>query len=348
MFLVSPLRVLVAKGLVLPSTPCYLATCYVMPAMQSRSWLCTLHVQEEPVDTLPMLPTGTPIQFTCGQLERGESTGALHWQFFVYFTKKRSLGGVRDALVSWLGDHASSTHMERCRGTLDQCIAYVTKDDTRVGFSFTYGTKPVVYRSGRELLAHFRTGARLDPSDPSWDDVLLRFTRSRLAELCSLVVPRSRDPSIAPVCEVHYGPPGTGKSRAVFQSFPSAYIKLSGKWWDHYNGESTVILDDFDGSFLSFGDFKRYIDRYPCLMEIKGGVVPLLATHWIITTNVYPSHWWSKKVTGQDGRDAIWRRISSVVEYESLGVSEIIPPETFRAKHMFDLEPLDPKGEKEQ
>lgn len=303
------------------------------------------------MDSLPVLPTGSPIEFTTGQLERGEGTGAIHWQFFTYFSKKKSLGGVKSALVEWLGDYASSTHVERCRGTLDQCIAYVTKDATRIGLSFTYGTKPVVNRSGRELLAVFRTGSNIDPSDPSWDDVLLRFSRSRLAELRSSVVPRARDSSIPPVCEVHYGPPGSGKSKAVFQSFPSAYIKLSGKWWDHYDGQSTVILDDFDGSFLSFGDFKRFIDRYPQFVEIKGGVIPLLATCWIITTNVYPSHWWSKKVTGQDGRNAIWRRISRLVEYVAPQDSELIPPTDhdpaqYRLLNGF-FESQDPKGEQQ-
>jgi len=333
-----------------PLLPCYL---YAMPALQSRSWICTLHIQtpEHELANLPVLPTGSPIEYAIGQLERGEESGALHWQFFAYFTKKKSLGGVKSALVEWLGDHAASTHVEFCRGTLEQCVSYVTKLDTRVGFGFEHGARPVVARSGRELLALFRSGGVFDPSDSSWDDVLLRFTRSRLAELRGMVSPRDRDPSVPSVCEVHYGPPGSGKSKAVFQSFPDAYIKLSGKWWDHYSGQSVVILDDFDGSFLSFGDFKRYIDRNPCLIEIKGGVVSLLATTFIITTNVYPSHWWSKKVTGEDGRGAIWRRISRLVEYQLPDDGVLIPgieqdPAQYRLMNGF-LESQDPKGDKQ-
>jgi len=321
--------------------------------MQSRSWLCTLHVQtpEHELANLPVLPTGSKIEYVTGQLERGEQSGALHWQFFVYFFKKKRLGGVKSALVEWLGDYAASTHAEPCRGTLDQCLAYVSKLDTRVGHGFEYGTKPIVVRSGRELLACFRSGGRLDPCDPSWDDVLLRFTQSRLAELQSVVSPRARDPLVPPVCEVHYGPPGSGKSKAVFQSFPDAYIKFSGKWWDYYSGQSVVILDDFDGSFLSFGDFKRYVDRYPCYVETKGGTVPLLANTFIITTNVYPSHWWSKKVTGEDGRGAIWRRISRLVEYQLPVDGQLVEPiehnpAQYRLMNGFS-ESEDPKGDKQ-
>jgi len=301
-----------------------------------------------------VLPTGSSIEFATGQLERGEESGAIHWQFFTYFSKKKSLGGVKSALMEWLGDHASSVHVERCRGTLDQCISYVTKLDTRIGFGFEYGTKPVVVRSGRELLALFRKGANIDPSDPSWDDVLLRFTRNRLAELRDTVDPRMRDPSVAPICEVHYGPPGSGKSRAVFQAFPEAYPLFSGKWFDHYDRQSTIIMDDFNGSVMPFDNFKRYIDRYRAYVEVKGSSVPLLANHWVITTNVYPSHWWSKLVTGQDGREAIWRRISRLVVYESPSTpdSELIPPKEydpaqFRLLNGF-LESQDPKGDKHQ
>lgn len=303
------------------------------------------------MDGMPVLPTGTRIEYVVGQLERGDDTGAIHWQFFAYFAKKLSLSGVKSALVEWIGDHASSTHVERCRGTTQQCVSYVTKDETRLGFSFEFGTRPAVSRTGRELLAHFRKGLTIDPDDPSWDDVLLRFNRSRLAELQSMVLPCKRDSSITPICEVHYGPPGSGKSKAVFQQFPDAYIKLPGEWWDHYSGQSIVLMDEFDGSFLQFGDFKRVVDRYPCLIEIKGGVLPLLATKWIITTNVYPSHWWSKKVTGENGRGAIWRRISSLVEYQPPVDGLLVPPiehdpAQYRLMNGF-LESQDPKGDKQ-
>ena len=194
-------------------------------------------------------------------------------------------------------------------------------------------------------MAFFRGGGSVTDlaADPAWDDMLLRFSRSRLVELSSLVSPKQRDPSCTPVCIVHYGAPGTGKSRGVFSAFPEAYPKASGKWWDHYDGQDTIIMDDFDGSFLSFGDFKRYVDRYPTLVEIKGSTVPLLATRWVITTNVYPSHWWSLNCTGESGRDAIWRRISRVYFYEASSGPEECSPEAFRSRFLLTLELQDPK-----
>lgn len=305
------------------------------------------------METLPMLPEGSQLQYVVGQLERGEESNALHWQFFCYTRKKLTLTKCKSLLVAWIGEHASSTHIEQCRGTLDQNVAYVTKSDTRVGFSFEHGARPVVNRSGRELLAHFRTGGRIDGGDPQWDDVLLRFSVKRLEEMRNFVLPRQRNPTDPCICEVHYGPPGSGKSRTIFEAFPSAYTKPSGKWWDFYDGQTHVLLDDFDGSFLSFNDFKRLVDRYPTKVETKGGVIPLAATHWLITTNVFPSHWWSKKVTGENGRGALWRRITRMVVYESPGPDgELYPgiewdPAQFRLTQL-ELEAQDPKGEKHE
>lgn len=233
------------------------------------------------------------------------------------------------------------------RGTREDCIEYCQKSDSYDSLRFSYGTLPVRKRRGDELLAYFRTGGTLlgMPSDPSWDDMLLRFSCNRLRELSNLVSARARDPSVPFFCEVHYGASGTGKSRRVFSSFPKAYRKPSGKWWDHYDGEHVVVLDDFDGSFLQFGDFKRLIDRYPAFVEVKGGTIPLLATHWCITTNVYPSHWWSLATTGRVGRDAIWRRIGRVLEYTSEDQEPVeCDPESFRARHLLTLELEDPKG----
>lgn len=324
-----------------------------MPAQQSRSWLCTLHIQEQPVDTLGALPTGGKILYAVGQLERAPTTEQLHWQFFLYFRKKLTLGGVKEAIGDWLGETipecATTVHCDRCRGTFEQCVGYVTKDDTRVGLGFEYGERPVVVRSGRELLAEFRRGRTIDPTDPVWDDVLLRFSKPRLDELRNLVHPRKRDPAIPIVFQVHIGEPGTGKSRGVFSSFPEAYIKPPGKWWPDYNAETHVIMDDFDGSFLPFGLFKLVFDRYPLRVEVKLSYTQLLATHFYITTNVYPSHWWSNFTVGTDGRDAIWRRITDVFVYTDVNEEPVRwDPQAYRASKFFALEPQDPKGEKEK
>ena len=69
-----------------------------------------------------------------------------------------------------------------------------------------------------------------------------------------------------------FGPPGCGKSRSVRERFPGAYIKNGTKWWDGYQNEEVVIMDDFELDFgKCFGHLiKIWSDHYPFKAEVKG------------------------------------------------------------------------------
>lgn len=48
-----------------------------------------------------------------------------------------------------------------------------------------------------------------------------------------------------------WGYPGTGKSYSAYQFDPNLYSKPLGegeaKWWDDYDGQTTILFDDFTG-----------------------------------------------------------------------------------------------------
>jgi len=176
----------------------------------------------------------------------------------------------------------------------------------------------------------------------------LRYAKTWNYLLASMVEDRSI--LIDPTVIVFYGIPRSGKTRLASEMFPNAYIKPTGKWWEHYTGQTEVIYDDFDGSSMCFTDWKHVVDRYRMLVENKGGSSKLASTVHIITTNVYPSHWWSKKVTGQDGRDAIWGRFTQLWHFWSLTHPARVydDPSQFRAlPENFSLEQEDPKARPE-
>lgn len=81
------------------------------------------------------------------------------------------------------------------------------------------------------------------------------------------------------------GPPGCGKSHLVEKGFPGAYRKAQNKWWDGYQGEEVVILEDLDGPYLNHY-LKIWADKWRCTGEVKGAVVPLMHK-WIIVTSNY-------------------------------------------------------------
>lgn len=91
--------------------------------------------------------------------------------------------------------------------------------------------------------------------------------------------------------EWYWGEPGTGKSRKAREENPGAYLKQQNKWWDGYQGEEVVILDDYDTDTLGH-HLKIWGDRYACSGEVKGGVVNLVHKKFIITSNYPPEHFW--------------------------------------------------------
>ena len=83
------------------------------------------------------------------------------------------------------------------------------------------------------------------------------------------------------------GPTGTGKTywaRKFANEHGGLYIKGQNKWWDGYDGEKVVVLDDLDiGALCHF--LKIWGDRAACKGEVKGGIVWLDYDYFIVTSN---------------------------------------------------------------
>lgn len=93
-----------------------------------------------------------------------------------------------------------------------------------------------------------------------------------------------------PVVEWIYGPTGVGKTRSVVDKEPSLWI--SGKnlrWWQGYQDQEAVLIDDFRADFCTFHELLRIIDRYPYQVEVKGGSVELTAQRMYITSCFHPT-----------------------------------------------------------
>ncbi|AIF76267.1 Rep [Pollentivirus pleritis] len=82
-----------------------------------------------------------------------------------------------------------------------------------------------------------------------------------------------------------YGPSGSGKSRWAYEISRkyNPYFKDDTKWWDGYDNNSVTILDDFRASNMKFNTLLKLLDRYPYLIEIKGGYRQFVSSIIIIT-----------------------------------------------------------------
>ncbi len=95
------------------------------------------------------------------------------------------------------------------------------------------------------------------------------------------------------------GDAGTGKTVwAIQNSVDGDYYKpdLSKNtiWYDGYQGQRTLILDDFRGQGLRFDNLLQILDGHKLMLPIKGGHTYALWTRVIITSNTIPSNWYRR------------------------------------------------------
>lgn len=112
-----------------------------------------------------------------------------------------------------------------------------------------------------------------------------------------------------------YGDPGTGKTRfanefgdVYFLPPPGADKKL---WFDLYNGEETIVIDDFYG-WIKWSIFMQLLDRYKCLQPHKGGFYSIISRRIVLTSNAAPWSWYKYDTAKCWG--ALTRRVTRCIE----------------------------------
>jgi len=85
--------------------------------------------------------------------------------------------------------------------------------------------------------------------------------------------------------EWHYGESGTGKSRGVRERFPDAFIKSNDVWWDGYQGEETVIIEEMGPKQIGAHHLKIWSDHYPFKAAQKGSQLLIRPKRIIVTSN---------------------------------------------------------------
>jgi len=246
-------------------------------------------------------------RYLCFGKEVGAS-GTKHLQGFISFVNPR-----RTPLTMGLG------HIEPMKGTIEQAIAYCEKD----GDFQEFGDRPMSSKAkGLDEKARWADIRQLAESG-DFKGLASKYPKESVLydkNLERVYAKRPREIETIDGEMPHfwfYGAPGTGKSRDARARFPGAYIKNPNtKWWDGYDGEEFVIIDDFDKYQVSQGgDLKRWLDRYPFQAEAKGSQMMIRPKVIIITSNYHPTEIWEDPITTQ----AIERRCSIELFGESAG-----------------------------
>ena len=92
---------------------------------------------------------------------------------------------------------------------------------------------------------------------------------------------------------VLWGATGTGKTRFCHDQVKDIPFWSPGdfKWFDGYQGQEIVIIDDYRGEY-PIQMFLKLFDRYPMQVPVKGGFVNWRPRKVYITSNMDPDHWY--------------------------------------------------------
>lgn len=236
-------------------------------------------------------PTSLPDQCTylVYQVEEGED-GFLHYQGYVEFANAKTITAAKKCLnCRW-------AHLEPRRGTVEQAIDYCAKPG---------GLEPIV-----EFGRYKRQGERSDlmyikdrieqgaTEHDLWVETFSDMVRYFKGIQRAMIVMGPK-PKRGPVqIIVFWGDPRAGKSqqaKRLAKSTPGGYYVKdpTSMWWDGYQGEKCVLMDDFDPSHHAWTWHQMFgwLDDEIVPAQYKGGYLSLQFTRLIITTNFGPVLW---------------------------------------------------------
>jgi hypothetical protein len=233
-----------------------------------------------------------------GQREVGEG-GTEHWQLFASFSNKVRLGTIRSLIPG---------HWEPSRSQAAE--EYVWKEETRVaGTQFELGRRPFKRNSSTDWarVAELARSGHLNTIAEEEPQIWLQNYRT----LKQITVDHMQCPPAltGPCGRWIHGPPGVGKSFWARQQWgDNLYIKAQNKWWDGYQGQKFVLLDDFDSKVLGHY-LKIWCDAYPFTAETKGGTLQIRPLLFIITSNYSIQELFTEC---QQVQDAVKRRCQQI------------------------------------
>lgn len=271
-------------------------------APQAYRWVLTLnnYTEDDYKDLCDL-----PVQYSIIGKEVS-ATGTPHLQAYFNF-------GVRNRLrLATVKKYAPKGHWEVAKGNDEQNKAYCSKGSDFI----EHGT--IITQGQRTDLHSIVSGIK---SKRKWNDLVdesptavVKYARGLDRLRQHYVEKRDWKTEVL----ILTGPPGTGKSRWALKNTTCAYWKPSGIWWDGYEYDEEVVIDDFEGEF-PYSTFLKICDRYPTQVPTKGGFKEFTARKLIIISNKPWTSWYRDHK--HYSREAVERRIDQHVAY-----NENVPP----------------------
>lgn len=251
---------------------------------QHRAWCFTLnnYTDQEEKELLLLVQENLVRYIVFGR--EGKKEGSTpHLQGYIYSTTKYTMQGLKAKIPA-----LKRSHLEPRRGSHNEAMKYCQKE----GDYTEIGLPPKNLNKKEKITATMLlTNSLRELTDK---ELISIYSIPSLYKARNILI-NDVTPKKRPSCCGYwiYGPPGVGKSHVVDAMFPKSFGKAQNKWWDSYEGQTTVLLDDLDSPALGHL-LKIWMDKWACRGEIKGGTVPLLHDRFIVTSNYTPQQLWSE------------------------------------------------------
>ena len=281
-----------------------------MPRAASWQHVCATLNNPKPEEeqALREAVTRAGLKYVVYQRESGEEK-TEHLQVYAEAAKRLSIAEWKLKLGS------NRYHLERRMGSQKSARDYCMKEDTRLAGPWEFGVYTESAQGKRSDLEALATAAvsgkrlrdLLEDEDIKPSTLLLHLNHfQKLREALSM----ERDSSLPMEVVVLTGPTGCGKTRWAREHYPGAYWTPPGplKWWDKYEGQETIVIDEFDWEKVDYRVLLRVLDRYGPQVETKGGFTTLRHNRVILTSALHPDAWYENVANVSELR----RRITKI------------------------------------
>lgn len=302
----------------------------------ARAWVFTINNPIAGGDALKeLLETQTHLVYCVWQYERG-ANGTPHMQGYVYLRGPRSRAYVSGMLgggafvATAQGNHDQNEFY--CTKCCDECYRADRHSDCdncmRIDGPWVVGTKPPGQGARNDLnavAARLQSGASMQQIAQEFPQEMIRYGTGIYRFKRALPPPPMDHPrSIS----LWIGPTRTGKTYGATRipgtdtADEDVFKKSPDEWFDNYNGQKKVVMDDFTGAncHVSVPLLLQLTDRYRHQVKIKGAYEWWLATEVIFTSNVHPYNWY--RWTGRESMlEALAARFVEVRIFSVRGVA---------------------------
>ena len=312
----------------------------------------TLKHWDEAFHTLTTMAEQLNINAFVGQAERGEG-GTQHGQAYVQLAGKTRRATLAKKIAKFT---PFTAHVSNAGGSAEQNVAYCTKTtgpwtyaNGTVKHSTTLSKQPVwigkdrLVKKGQrsdmaEAVRAVQNGATMRELDERFPALMVRNFRGFSAMKFRKDAEEKKQERLGHVF-VLWGPAGTGKSWHARHTFTeelgltpadvfSPNLDGSQVWFDGYNGEKVLLIDDYERGIFKRSQLLRLTDIYAYAAPVKGGHVVAAWDYVIFTSNQHIGEMFGEMVQDYDPDTgpfetfvrwpAMYSRINEAISFEGM------------------------------